>query len=151
MPREITEIVDGETLLTAMLEVVPECAGPVSELSLEFDNDGRTERFVDPYAVLRDAFAFPLYLPALRAAQPDPELLARCSELIEAGLQSPVLLVHQAMYFEALEPLMDGFDLLRAAIPCMGPTAYHQTVRMLKGVNADLDQLADVLRHGEDR
>ncbi|MFD6277196.1 hypothetical protein ACFWFI_16705 [Streptomyces sp. NPDC060209] len=98
-----------------LLGTVPETAEPIRALSEEEGASGE----VLLYPLLRDGFAEPLVIPALRRPSAHEDLLRRCFECVDLGLRSADKTLNDAFWFQVLELLLDDLDVLDAAHPFM--------------------------------
>ncbi|MFI6731084.1 hypothetical protein [Streptomyces atratus] len=98
-----------------LLDRVPETAEPIRVQSEEESASGE----VLLYPLLRDGFADPLVIPALRRPSAHEDLLRRCFECVDLGLRSTDKTLNDAFWFQVLELLLDDLDVLDAAYPFM--------------------------------
>ncbi|AXE81306.1 hypothetical protein C5746_35055 [Streptomyces atratus] len=97
-----------------LLDTVPETAEPIRLLAEE-DADGEVLLF----PLLREGFADPLVMPALRLPSAHEDLLRRCFACVDLGLRSTDTTLNDAFWFQVLELLLDDLDVLDAAYPFM--------------------------------
>ncbi|MFB7223901.1 hypothetical protein [Streptomyces sp. NPDC056227] len=97
-----------------LLDTVPETAEPLRLLAEE-DADGKVLLF----PLLRDDFANPLVMPALRRPSAHEDLLRRCFAFVDLGLRSTDTTLNDAFWFQVLKLLLDDLDVLDAAYPFM--------------------------------
>ncbi|GGT38815.1 hypothetical protein GCM10010207_43790 [Streptomyces atratus] len=86
-----------------LLDTVPETAEPIRLLAQE-DADGEVLLF--PF--LREGFADPLVMPALRLPSAHEDLLRRCFACVDLGLRSTDTTLNDAFWFQVLELLLDA-------------------------------------------
>ncbi|MFJ2649242.1 hypothetical protein ACIO1C_21230 [Streptomyces sp. NPDC087420] len=110
------------------MTIVPEAAEFVGRLE-EQDENGRAELF----PLLREGFAEPLVLPALKSPAGREELLTRCFSCVDLGLRSPDTSLNDAIWFQVLEPLLDSAELLDAPYPFMTDDTRDYVFEKLEG------------------
>ncbi|MFC8454521.1 hypothetical protein [Kitasatospora sp. NPDC057223] len=124
--------------MNRLLEIVPECSGAIESI---VNNSFLAGRELDAFSLLSQGFARPVYLPALKAENPNFDLLGRCFKFIEFGITSQNSSFRDATYFEALEPLMGGFVILRRSFLFMGHETRKEVLEMLNNFGVDVENI----------
>ncbi|MER5225507.1 MULTISPECIES: hypothetical protein [Streptomyces] len=122
-----------------LLRMVPESRAGIEKMSglpAERAVTGNVEWF-DLYDFLREVVFWGVVRPALQAREQDAGLLSRCAEFTETLLLNSTESVSAAAYFQLVEPLYGGEELLTAAVPLMRP----ETLRITLG-ELDPDRLS---------
>jgi len=134
-----------------LLRMVPESrAGIEAMFGLPAEEAVTGGKWFDLYDFLREVAFRGVVRPALQAREQDTGLLTRCAEFTETLLLDSNEFVSGAAYFQLVEPLYGGEDLLTAAVPLMRPETLRIT---LAGLDPDRlsaqtrAALADFLPH----
>lgn len=81
---------------------------------------------------LIDLLTRPVLLPALGDAEPDGDLLRRCFGFVEASYAGAGEYRRGAVYFQALECLLEEGPYLEKALPYLRGAVRERVSRMLK-------------------